>query len=341
MNATPPYLSIVVTGRNDDFGGDFNGRFFRSLRFNHERLAEAGVSHEFILVEWRPIEDAPYLSTLLTAAFPELGPDQLRCYVVDPAYHDALSLNPRLQFQEFIAKNVGIRRARGTFVLTTNTDIFLSRGVVARLASRSIERGILYRATRYDLKSNSDVTRVDWAMLEDDRNYDAINAIRPPLFTNASGDFLLLDQDSYHFLRGFNEIYRVAKIHIDGNFCLKAFASVVPLLDIGYPVYHVGRGTFHAQAGLYRKRPGEAPWGDRRWKSDVIYLNGPEWGLARAPQRSLDANIMAIAFDWDAVVPMVDLRRIVHARAKEALMEPDVPASSAAGLRDAAASGSA
>jgi hypothetical protein len=317
MNAVPPYLSIVVTGRNDDFGGDFNGRFFRSLRFNHERLSEAGVSHEFILVEWRPIQNAPYLSTLVTA-FADLDADQLRCFIVDPAYHDALSLNPRLQFQEFIAKNVGIRRARGSFLLTTNTDIFLSRGVIARLASRSLERGILYRAARYDLKSYSDVTRVDWAMLEDDRNYDAVNVIQPPLFTNASGDFLLLDQDSYHRLRGFNEVYRVAKIHIDGNFCLKAFASVVPLLDIGYPVYHVGRGTFHAQAGLYRNQPGEAPWGDRRWKSDVIYLNGPEWGLALAPQRPLDANVTAIDFDWRAVGPIVDLRRVVHARSETA-----------------------
>jgi hypothetical protein len=322
MNAAPPFLSIVVTGRNDDFGGDFNGRFFRSLRFNHDRLTEAGISHEFILVEWRPIQNAPYLSTLLTAAFPDLDAAQLRCFIVAPAYHDALSLNPRLQFQEFIAKNVGIRRARGSFLLTTNTDIFLSRGVIARLASRSLECGILYRATRYDLKSHSDVTRLDWAMLEDDRNYDAVNVIRPPLFTNASGDFLLLDQDSYHRLGGFNEVYRVAKIHIDGNFCLKAFASHVPLLDIGHPVYHVGRGTFHAQAGQYRNRPAEAPWGDRRWKSDVIYLNGPEWGLAIAPERSISAGVTAIDFDWNAVGPMVDLRRVVHARAGESAMAP-------------------
>jgi len=48
------------------------------------------------------------------------------------------------------------------------------------------------------------VSRLDWDQLEDERNYDIINAIRPPLFTNASGDFLLLDRASYHRLRGFN-----------------------------------------------------------------------------------------------------------------------------------------
>ena len=316
--AETPYLSIVVTGRNDDFGGDFNGRFFRALKFNHDELTRAGIAYELVFVEWRPIAGAPYLASVLEQEFSYLGPSRLRSYVVDPTYHDALSLNPRLQFQEFIAKNVGIRRSSGHFVLTTNTDIYMSRGVLGCLASRSLEEGILYRAARCDLKSHSDVSRVDWDQLEDERNYDIINAIRPPLFTNASGDFLLLDRNSYHRLRGFNEVYRVAKIHIDGNFCLKAHASAVPLVDIGWPVYHVGRGTFQAQAGLYRDQPGAAPWGDRRWKSDVIYLNGPEWGLADAPERQISACTAFIDFAWQTVGPMVDLSRVVLPRADPA-----------------------
>jgi hypothetical protein len=306
-----PYLSIVVTGRNDDFGGDFNGRFFRAMRFNHEHLTQAGVPHEFVFVEWRPIPSRPFLASVLAAEFPELLPAQLRSYVVDPAYHEALSLNPRLQFQEFVAKNVGIRRAQGDLVLTTNTDIYLGRGVIDRLAARAIERGVLYRAARHDLKSNSDVSWMDWALLEDERNWEIVNRIKPPLFTNASGDFLLLDRDTYHRLRGFNEVYRTAKIHIDGNFCVKAHSSGVPLVDIGAPVYHVGRGTLHAQVGSYKNRPSEAPWGDIRWNSDVIYVNGPDWGLGFAPERPLDSRTKALDFDWSAIGPMVDLKRVV------------------------------
>ncbi len=310
--AETPYLSIVVTGRNDDFGGDFNGRFFRSLRFNHEELTRAGIPYEVVFVEWRPIEGVPYLAAVIDAEFPDLGPSRLRSYVVDPSYHDALSLNPRLQFQEFIAKNVGIRRAAGQFVLTTNTDIYMSRGVLRCLASRSLENGVLYRAARCDLKSHSDVSRVDWEQLEDERNYDIINAIRPPLFTNASGDFLLLDRGSYHELRGFNEVYRVAKIHIDGNFCRKAHACGLALVDIGSPVYHVGRGTFHAQRRQFSNQPEAAPWGDHRWKSNVVYLNGPEWGLGLAPERQLTACTTFIEFAWSAVAPMVDLARVLQ-----------------------------
>jgi hypothetical protein len=306
-----PYLTIVFTGRNDNFGGDFNGRLFRALRFNHEHLTQAGVSHEFVFVEWRPIEGRPYLATLLNDEFPDLGPSQLRSYVVDPAYHDARSLNPRLHFQEFIAKNVGVRRARGEFVLTTNTDIYFSRGIIDRLSARTIERGLLYRAPRHDIKSHSDVSWIGWSLLEDERNCEIVNQIRPPLFTNASGDFLLLDRDAYQRLRGFNEVYRLAKIHIDGNFCVKAHASGVPLVDIGSPVYHVGRGTLHAQLGSYRDQPGAAPWGDIRWKSDVIYVNGSEWGLGDGPERMLNSQVAYIDFDWRAVGPIVDLRRVV------------------------------
>ena len=309
MTAAAPYLSIVVTGRNDDFGGDFNGRFFRALRFNHAVLSQAGVDHEFVFVEWRPVERAPYLATLLEAEFPELGPSSLRCYVVDPAYHDARNLNPRLQFHEFLAKNVGIRRARGRYVLATNTDIYLGRGVIGRFESASLEEGILYRATRFDLKESGDYNNVDWELLEDDRNYDAVNTICPPYFTNASGDFQLLDRGTYHRLGGFNEVYRVAKIHIDSNFCMKAHACGVRLVDLGSPVYHVGRGTFNAQEARYRTRPEASPWG-KRWRSSVIYVNGPEWGLARAPERQMDACTSFLEFDWSAVGPMVTLKGV-------------------------------
>jgi hypothetical protein len=313
-----PYLTIIVTGRNDDFGGDFNSRFFNALRFNHECLRTAGIPHEFVFVEWRPIDGKPYLATLLGHAFPELSDSELRSYVVDPAYHDALSLNPRIQFQEFIAKNVGIRRARGAFVLTTNTDIYLGRGALEFLAGRSLSPRVLYRAPRHDLKWDADASSIDWEVLHDERNWEEVNHIKPPWFTNASGDFLLLDRETYHELRGFNEVYRNAKIHMDGNFCVKAHASGASLVDIGTPVFHVGRGTLHAQRNDYHDRPADAPWGDIRWNSTVLYVNGPEWGLGDSPERRLDARVTYLDFDWRAVGPMVQLKRIVSPAAPAA-----------------------
>jgi hypothetical protein len=311
MTSVKPYLSVVVTGRNDDLGGDFNGRFFRALRFNHAHLQAAGISHEFIFVEWRPVPGKPWLATLLASEFPELSGGLLTTYVVDPAYHDAVSLNPRVQFQEFIAKNVGVRRARGEFVLTTNTDISLGRACVETLARRGLGQGTLYRAVRIDLKSNADVSNLTWDALEDPRNQEIVNEIKPPCFTNASGDFLLLDRETWSRLRGFNEVYRVAKIHLDGNFCYKCHSSGLSIVDLGTPVYHVGIGTLAAFLPQYRNRPEMAPWGDIRWKANVIYDNPPGWGLGNAPTRIMDSGLTYLDFDWAAVPPMVDLRRVV------------------------------
>jgi hypothetical protein len=311
LAAPEPYLSIVLTGRNDNFGGDFTERFLRALRFNHRFLSEAGVAHEFVLVEWRPLPEKPFLATVVEDACPGLVPEHLTSFVVDPEYHEAFSLNPRVAFQEFIAKNVGVRRARGRFVLTTNTDIYLGRELVQMFARGDLQERVLYRCVRVDLKNGMDVRDITWDVLEDARNVEIANNIRPPCYTNASGDFLLLDRCTYHALGGFNEVYRAAKIHIDGNFCVKAHASGVRVEPLEAPVYHVGLGTLYAHHPKYQARPDLAPWGDIRWRSDVIYDNHPGWGLADAPSRTVTTGIRYLDFDWAAVPPMLELRRLV------------------------------
>lgn len=309
-----PYLSIIITGRNDDFGGNFNARLFGALEFNHAHLTARGIPHEFVFVEWRPVSGKLWLSEVLVDRYSHLVPQSLSCFVADAAYHDAYSLNPKLQFQEFIAKNIAIRRCRGAFILTTNTDVYLSRGMLDVLAARGLEQRVLYRTVRIDLKDEVDCSTIDWATLEDDRNYDHVNAIEPPYYTNASGDFLLLDRDSYQQLRGFNEVYRAAKVHMDSNFCRKAYSAGMRLQALDAPVYHVGLGTLNSQAPMYRERPGDAPWGNARWRRDVLYANPDNWGLGAAPVRQIRPGLAYLDFTWDTVPPLVALERVVLVR---------------------------
>ena len=105
---------------------------------------------------------------------------------------------------------------------STNTDIYLSRDIVNMVARQLLRPMVLYRATRLDLKSWLDGTNLDEAVLTDPRNQAALNVLKRPYLTNAAGDFLLLDRFSFHALRGFNEVIRFAKIHIDANFCFHA-----------------------------------------------------------------------------------------------------------------------
>jgi len=303
-----PYLSIVLTGRNDNFGGDFNQRLFAALSYNHRLLMEAGVEYELVFVEWRPVPGQILLANLIREQRPELA-TRLIAYEVDERYHDAFSQNPRLQFHEFIAKNVGIRRAIGSYLLVTNTDIYLSRDIVNMIAKQVLRPMVLYRATRLDLKPWLDHTNLDEAVLTDPRNRVASNVLKPPYFTNAAGDFLLLDRFSFLALRGFNEVFRVAKIHIDTNFCFHVRENGLLIVDTGARVYHLGEGTFRAQQHIYRARPSDAPWGDS-WCKQMLYDNPLNWGLGDAPLVERAPQHFRVEFDDRAVPPLVSLKRL-------------------------------
>lgn len=311
MTATPD-LTLVLTGRNDNYGGDFSSRFFRALRFNHALLASRDVAYDLVFVEWDPVPAQPALADLVREAVPEVR-DRLTTYVVDPAYQDACCLNPALAYLEYVAKNLGIRRAAGRFVLATNTDIYLSPGVVDRLAAGQVEPGVVYRANRIDVKLGADESHISQDLLDDPRNHVPRPPIAPPLYAGATGDFVLLDRQSWTRLRGFNEVYRLARIGLDHNFLVKAFSSGCRIADLGAPVYHVAHlGSYQVSKSLVRGEAAEALWGNQQWHShDVVYENPDTWGLADAPTVARGPQSSRVVFDWHAVPPLVDLRRVV------------------------------
>ena len=312
--SSAPLISFVLTGRNDEYGGDFNTRFFRTLQFNLAQLSARGIPYEVVFVEWAPPPQRPWLYTQALAAVPALAAGRCAWYVVDPQYQDALSLNPRLEYLEFLAKNVGVRRASGHFVLTSNCDVYLGRQVLDAFERNALQPRVLYRAARQDLKLASDLSSLDWDVLEDPRNFAGpVQRLKPPLMGSATGDFVLLDRDTFHAIGGFNEIYRVARIGIDRNVLVKALSSGLRIEDIGGPVYHVNHvGSYRLQPDAYAGREDQAPWGDRRWhQGGVSYVNPPTWGLAEAPMRQHDERCWYLDFSWAAVPPLVDLRRVV------------------------------
>ena len=340
-----PFLSIVLTGRNDGYGGDFVGRFLATLRFNSRELSARGILHEFVLVEWAPIPGAALLADLVDAQCPPSVAEALHTIVVDPAYHEAVTLNPRLKYQEYIAKNVGIRRSRGEYVMTSNCDIFLGRRILERLESRDVQPSVLYRAPRWDLKDRDDVWAIDWPYLEDPASLSGrARSIKAPYFSGGAGDFILMDRATFHRLGGFNEVYRLVRIAIDGNFVVNAAAWGVPIADVGGPVYHVDHaGSYRTSRAEYVGREAEAPYGDERWPVDrVVYRNRPGWGLADAPEQSPGPRRVYLTFRWDAVPRFVDLAAIVplfqqRARGVSGAGPPPLPAGPSERVPDAPA----
>jgi hypothetical protein len=309
-----PFLSIVLTGRNDEHGGDFRARFFRTLAFNLRELAARQISHEIVFVEWAPSSGRPLLVDLVEQDVPEASRAEFSGYVVDPRYQPALSLDPRIAYLEFAAKNVGIRRARGRFVLVSNCDILLGRHVLDVLQREALSPRTLYRAPRDDLKLAIDFDRLGWEVLEDPRNLaGAPRQLKPPLMTGGTGDFILLERDAFFEVRGFNEIYRRARVGVDSNFLVKALSAGIPIEAIGGPVYHVNHpGSYRLRRRVGTDREAAQPWGTLRWHSrGVVYNNHDGWGLAGAPETALSPRTRRLDFSWEAVPPLVDLSRVV------------------------------
>lgn len=153
MTERTPYLSVVATSRNDDHGGSLLRRMQVFVRSFIEQCARHGLDAELILVEWNPPFLRPGLKDVLRwpAAF---GPCQVRIVEVPPARHRKLRHAAVLPLFQMIAKNVGIRRARGQFVLATNIDIVFSDELMAFLAARRLETDRMYRIDRHDVMTH-------------------------------------------------------------------------------------------------------------------------------------------------------------------------------------------
>lgn len=144
-------LSVVAASRNDDHGGKLLHRMNYFVSGFVKQCKRHHLKAELILVEWNPPDDKPPLKEALT--FPkDLGPCSVRIITVPKKAHATLAHSSELPLFQMIAKNVGIRRAQGKFVLATNIDILFSDALMAYL-KENLQEGYLYRVDRLDVPS--------------------------------------------------------------------------------------------------------------------------------------------------------------------------------------------
>lgn len=147
-----PYLSLVVTARNDDHGGNLLDRMQAFVNGWIGQARRHRIPSELIIVEWNPPPRRPRLAEALR--WPEdAGLCEVRIIEVPEERHRAFGSADALPLYQMIAKNVGIRRARGEFVLATNIDILFSSELAGFLAERRLQPGRMYRIDRHDVMS--------------------------------------------------------------------------------------------------------------------------------------------------------------------------------------------
>ncbi len=146
------YLSFVLVSRNDDYGGNLHHRMQTCLDSIISLSERYEVPTEIQLVEWNPSPENQPLKAVLE--FPTAtAVTDINLYSVPAAIHHNLPGSSSLPLFEYIGKNVGIRRASGEFVLSTNPDLIYNRAFFEFLADRPLSHDQFYRINKYNLDS--------------------------------------------------------------------------------------------------------------------------------------------------------------------------------------------
>lgn len=143
------HLSVVATSRNDNHGGYLTHRMQHFVDGFVTQCRRHDLRAELVLVEWNPPADRRPLIEELKWPL-DLGPCEIRIITVPREVHAQIPHGDSLPLFQMIAKNVGIRRARGEFVLATNIDILFSDEAILFMRDR-LRPGRLYRVDRCDV----------------------------------------------------------------------------------------------------------------------------------------------------------------------------------------------
>jgi hypothetical protein len=282
-------LSVVVTTRNDDFGSGMLQRL-QGCADTLLALAERhGLDGELIVVEWNP-PDGPRLHDSLQLA-ERSERFAIRFLEVPPEYHRTYRNSDTIPLFQMIAKNFGIRRARGELVLATNQDIVLSDGLIRFLASDEVDADRMYRLDRLDVPEDIPLgvpvdERLRWCEQNVIRRHRRMRStsyvpsdsmatstnlaqwldragallryaamrVRGGVHTNGCGDFTLLSRDLWHQLRGYPELH-LFSMHLDSILCWQAYGAGAQqcILDGDRRAYHIEHHHSWANMDLAEK----------------------------------------------------------------------------------------
>jgi hypothetical protein len=280
-----PFYSFVATSRNDDHGGDVLRRTQTFINRLAEQCIRHQVSAELVLVDWNPPRSrAPLADVLGWPAGSEWF--SARVITVPHGLHRTLRYSSRLAMFQMIAKNVGIRRARGAYSIATNIDIIFSDELFRWLKAGVAQEGVLYRSDRWDIPNEIQLEGDIDALLRRAhreairRNLrDGTHVVRDGVFVNLSGN--RFDETFYapvHQLASeLNDALQASSFAADRSLRLaNDLLSALPTRrrDFLVPVLHTnacGDFTMLAAADWERLR-GYPEWQIFSWHIDSILL---------------------------------------------------------------------
>lgn len=255
-----PLLSIVYHGRNDNYAGEFKRRLSWSLQTVQK--AFKNIQPEILFVCWNDLPNSPSLfdDPLFKGKI-----SGIKVYRVPSQIHNELAdkFGYNGVYLEWFAKNFGLRRATGEYILQLNSDNIIVNKIfpkdlppkdVTYIGNRTeVKKSILDYAPE---KINTKLLKsLSGRLLETDID-------RPYYVGGSCGEFVLSHRDNWYKICG--------NVEVTGRYCIDNVTAthlrmVSRLETFKYPIYHIA----------HRSAPGVWPGFDFE-----LGYSGPDWGLS-------------------------------------------------------------
>ncbi len=266
-------FSMVVVGRNDNYGGDFTERLRVTMDWNYHHVPNC----ELIYVEWNNIPDRPSDTEWISQRYPNS-----KCFIVPNEIHQDYCTSPKIPVMEYFAKNLGIREASNEWVFCVNADVFLGFNALKNMTSLNKEYvyGTHYNNIKWEGGDLTDKYITD-------KKYLLNQFAAGDLMGAAVGNFILAHRDSWLLNKGYDEAQKSSRIGMDRNGIMMLYHMGVKPMVIG-DHYHLD----HNESAI--KGTANATHGETsviKSLANIPYDNGPNWGLAQYPRQTIAARV--------------------------------------------------
>lgn len=269
--STQPYISFVTYGRNDGYTADYARRVGQAVRCLALQLERAGLASEIIISEWNPPKDTPLLIDTLNIPV-GLQHVTIAGVITGPEHHKHFLGASEVGIHVTEAANVGLRRARGEFIVGKSSDTFYSPEVIEKIAARNLRKDTIYRVDRHDVFIDDPSV---WDLPDEEllgkfatlpgNVHGWIQQVPEwglrELHTNACGDFTLMAAHYWKTLRGYPRDPTV--LALDSDSLVLHAAAALGAAERRWPESCRVYKPAHSNMNAARVQQLWAPWQER------------------------------------------------------------------------------
>jgi hypothetical protein len=243
-------LSTVIISRNDNYGGHLNERATYAIN------SAINTYDEVIYVDW----NSPTHSLLWDIQDNLQLKGNLKHFIIPPYIASQLvNYDPQAQLCcEVLARNIGIRRATGDYIVSTNIDIIHPKrediekiisenddNTMVTLSRREVTWDIIKEFHGGDLKFQEWDKLRDYIYINSEERVNEEKTVNGDDYSliNCCGDFQIAPKHVWNEIRGFEEEL-IYPLYADTNVQKKAVKHGFNLKAIyNPPMFHINHGS--------------------------------------------------------------------------------------------------